>query len=112
MIDVLTIPWGPIGLLGLIYATFLYANLSRRLGAVTKMPPYYRGFAVATALLSVALVSHVERKAAFLSGDATASFLLSPWYGLLFFHMPLFLGILIDVVLVWRYWSWLLKEDL
>ncbi|HHS97087.1 MAG TPA: hypothetical protein ENK08_04195 [Chloroflexi bacterium] len=110
MKEILTAPWGPIGLVGLIYATFLYTNLSRRLGAVTKMPPYYRGFAVSTALLCVALVAQVERKTAYLSGAPQVSFLLYPVFGLLFYHIPLFLGVVIDLIIVWKYWSWLLRE--
>jgi len=112
VIEVVTTPWGPIGLLALIYASFLYLNLSRRLGAVTKMPPYYHGFLVASLFLGIALVAYVERKAAHLSGEPGVSFLLSPLFGLLCFHLPLFLGVLIDLVIVWKYWSWLLKEDL
>ena len=112
MKEILITPWGPVGLVGLIYATFLYTNLSRRLGSVTKMPPYYRGFLISTALLSMALVAHVERKAAYLSAVPTASFLLSPLFGLIFYHIPLCLGVVIDLVIVWKYWSWLLKEGL
>ncbi len=110
MIEILITPWGPVALLGLVYATFLYMNISRRLGAVTKMPPYYRGFFLSGPLLGVALVGHVVRKAAYLSGNPEAAVLLTPGAGLLLFHLPLFLGVLIDVVIVWRYWSWLLHE--
>ncbi len=112
MKEILITPWGPLGLVGLIYATFLYTNISRRLGSVTKMPPYYRGFHVSTALLSIALVANVERKAAYLAAAPATSFLRSPLFGLIFYHVPLCLGIVINLVLVWKYWSWLLKEGL
>ncbi|HEY75881.1 MAG TPA: hypothetical protein G4O00_06840 [Thermoflexia bacterium] len=112
MKEILTTPWGPIGLVGLIYATFLYMNLSRRLGAVTKMPPYYRGFFLSTVFLGVALVAHVERKTAYLSAAPETAFLLSPLFGLVFYHIPLFLGVVVDLIIVWKYWSWLLKEGL
>lgn len=112
MKEVLITPWGAIGLVGLLYATFLYANLSRRLGTVTKMPPCYRGFFVSTVFLGVALVAYVERKAAYLSAVPEASFLLTPLFGLVFYHIPFSLGIVINLIIVWRYWSWLLKEKL
>jgi hypothetical protein len=108
---VLTTPWGPASLLAVIGATFIYMNLSRRLGAVTKMRPYYRAFLVAGGFVILAFTTYVLRNSAFLAGDSHAEWLLDPLFGLLLFHLPLFIGVTINLLLVWRYWSWLLKED-
>ncbi|MGD1995870.1 MAG: hypothetical protein PVH62_03755 [Anaerolineae bacterium] len=111
MIKVLTTPLGPMSLLALIYATTIYMSLSRRLGAVTRMQLYYRGFLVAIAFLSLALAAYVAHNAAYLTQDPSSEWLLSPTFWLLFFHIPLFIGVAINVGLVWWYWSWLLKES-
>lgn len=110
MIKVLTSPWGPVSVVALIYATTIYLNLSRRLGTVTRMERYYRGFLIALAFLLAALMGSVVRSAAYLSADPASAWLLSPTFALLFFHVPLFIGVVIDAILVWRYWSWLLEE--
>jgi len=110
VIKVLTTPWGPVSLLAVIYATLIYMNLSRRLGTVTKMRPYYRGFLAATGFIGIALMAYIVRNAAYLAADGSADWLLSPTCGLICFHIPLFIGVVIDVALVWRYWAWLLTE--
>jgi hypothetical protein len=111
VIKILTTPLGPVSLLALMYASVIYMNLSRRLGAVTKMRPYYRGFPVAMVFLAIAMMAYVTRNAAYLAKEEYSALLLSPTVGLLFFYIPLFVGVLIDIVLVWRYWSWLLTEE-
>ncbi len=92
-------------------AIFLYANLSRRLGAVTKMPPYYRWFFVGIVLTSIALISSVVRGAASLSCDESASIFTTLGFGLLAYHLPLFLGTVINLIVAWKYWGWLLVGE-
>lgn len=111
MTETLTTPLGPISLVAIIYTTIIYINLSRKLGAVTKMRPYYRGFIVALAFLSMALMGYIARNAAYLAKDEASNWFLSSTFGLFFFHIPLFIGIAIDVSIIWRYWSWLLTEE-
>jgi hypothetical protein len=110
MSQVLTTPWGPASLLAVIGATLIYMNLSRRLGAVTKMRPYYRAFLVAAGFITLSFTTYVLRNSAYLAEDPHAEWLLSPLAGLLLFHLPLFVGVTIDLIVVWRYWSWLLRE--
>jgi putative effector of murein hydrolase len=108
--NVLTAPWGPVSLVAVIFATLLYMNLSRRLGAVTKMKPYFRGFMVAVVFITGALIFYIIRNAAYLSANKPWPWLLSPVTTFLCFHLPLFFGVLLDVLLVIRYWAWLLTE--
>jgi hypothetical protein len=110
VIEILTTPLGPVSLVAVIYATIIYLGLSRKLGAVTKMRPYYRLFLVSLGFLCVALTAYVVRNAAYLNGEAYAEWLLSPTFGLVFFHLPLFIGVSLNGGLIWRYWSWLLTE--
>lgn len=104
-------PLAPLGLVALIAAVYLYANLSRRLGAVTKMPPYYRWFLPGGVLMALALTVWVIQRAASLSCLETVAPLATPLFGLLFFHIPLLIGVGINVAVVWRYWSWLLLGE-
>ena len=110
MSKVLTTPWGPTSVMAIIGATLIYMNLSRRLGAVTKMRPYYRWFILAAGFLIISLMAHIIRSAAYLAEDPASEWLLSQTFGLVFFHVPFFIGVSIDLILVWRYWSWLLRE--
>ncbi len=111
MTKILTTPLAPLSLLALIYATVIYLNLSRKLGTVTKMRPYYRGFLVAMGFLGMALMAYIMRNAAYLAGEEAPGWLLSPTFGFLCFHVPFFIGVVLDLGLVWRYWSWLLTEE-
>ena len=42
--EIISTPLEPLSLVALLAAIYLYSNLSRRLGAVTKMAPYYHWF--------------------------------------------------------------------
>ncbi len=107
----ITIPLGPVGLLVVLYLGVLFANFSRRLGAVTKMAEYYRWFWVSNAFIALAAVSQVARGIAAVAPDLTWPFLFSSWFALVTFHIPLTLGVTADLVLVWYYWNWILKEE-
>ena len=104
-------PWGAVGLAAVVSAVYLYANLSRRLGAVTKMPPFYRWFLVGGGFMGLALSVSVLRRAVFLSCAAEVAFLIQPEFGFFFYQVPLLIGTLINVVVAWRYWSWLVVGE-
>lgn len=104
-------PLAPVSLIALLSALFLYHSLSRRFGAVTKMPPHYRLFIVSIAFVGLALVVSIVRTAAQLSCRPEVACLTSPAFGLVFYLLPLFIGTMIGVIVVWRYWSWLLKNQ-
>lgn len=109
--EVLLSPLGPISLIGLLFVLDVYYNLSQRLGEVNRMPPYYRRFLIGSGFVGLAVLVQIIRVAAYISCRPEASRLLSPAFGLLAFHLPLFIGVLISVLTVWRYWSWLLTGE-
>jgi len=109
--EVLLSPLGPMSLVGLLFVLDVYSNLSRRLGEVNRMPPYYRRFLIGSGFVTVALVAQIIRIAADISCDSRVSFLLSPLFGLIAFHIPLLIGIFVSVLTAWRYWSWLLTGE-
>ena len=79
-------------------ALIVIGLLSQRLGAVTKMPPYYRLFFVAAGLLGGSTVIRLLS----VGGPNEA---LSLLYALTFA-----LGVTMGLVVAWRYWSWLFSE--
>nr|HID14607.1 hypothetical protein [Anaerolineae bacterium] len=107
---VITTPLAPVGLLAVVYLGFLFANFSRRLGAVTKMADYYRWFMVANGFVTLAVVSQIMRGAANLAPHLAPPVLLEHWFALVSFHIPLAIGVTLDLVLVWYYWEWILRE--
>lgn len=108
---VITTPIGIGGLLAITYLGFLFANFSRRLSAVTRMANHHRWFPVASVFVALAAMSQVVRGTAALAPpDVVPPILLEPWLSLVSFHIPLAIGITIDLVLVWYYWGWILKE--
>jgi len=109
---VLTTSLGSIGLLAIVYLGFLFSNFSRRLGAVTKMTDHYRWFRVANAFIALAALSQIVRGTAALTPQKALPFLLEPWFALVSFHFPLAVGVTLDLVLVWHYWGWILKEKI
>ncbi len=108
---VVTTPLGVVGLLAIAYLGFLFANFSRRLSAVTRMANHHRWFLIANTFVAVAAMSQVMRSTAALAPpDIAPSILLQSWFSLVSFHIPLAIGVTIDLVLVWYYWGWILKE--
>ncbi len=102
---------GTAGIASLIYAMGLLTLLSRKLGAVTKMRRYYRGYYVAIVLGVCALAARLV----YISGRGNVDQPATPWWGsstfaLLAYHLPLALAISISLAITWRYWSWLLRE--
>jgi hypothetical protein len=109
---VITTSLGAVGLLAVAYLGFLFANFSRRLSAVTKMANYHHWFQVANILVALAAMSQGVRSIAALTPDLASPVLLRPWFSLMSFHVPLVAGVTLDLVLVWYYWGWILKEKI
>jgi hypothetical protein len=107
---VITTPLGAMGLLAVVYVGFLFANFSRRLSAVRKMADYYRWFQAANGFVSLAAMSQIVRGIAALAPQFAYPILLEPWFALASFHIPLTIGVTLDLALVWYYWGWILKE--
>ena len=111
--NVLVTPLGVVGLISIMYLLYIFANLSRRLGAVTKMRPYYRSYYVALAFLSVSFVARVVLSSVALSPPSLRPALLSsPFFSLAVYHIPFAIATVLSVGVAWQYWSWLLKEKL
>jgi hypothetical protein len=106
----LTTPLAPVGLLSIAYMGFLFARFSRRLSAVTKMAYRQCWFWVANVLVFLAAISQAVRGAACLASRDAPAVLLSSWFALLSFSIPLAIGVTLVLVLVWRYWGWILRE--
>jgi len=107
---VITTPLGAVGLLAVFYLGSLFATFSRRLGAVTKTANRHRWFRLANGFVSLAAMSQVVRGIAALAPQRAYPVLLEPWFALVSFHIPLVIGVTLDLVLVWYYWGWILNE--
>jgi hypothetical protein len=111
-VSLLITPLGVIGLAGVAYTLYILANLSRRLGAVTKMPPYYRGFYIAIGLLTLSILARVILNSVELAPERSTGVVSVPWFSLVAYHIPFVLAMVISVAVAWRYWIWLFKEKL
>ncbi len=111
LLKVLISPFSPVSLIAIIFLQDLYLTLSRRLGEVTRMPPYYRRFGVAACFVGLAAIVQVLRIAAHLSQATQVAFLLSPVFTILAFHLPLLIGVVVGILTAWRYWSWIITGE-
>jgi hypothetical protein len=102
---------GSAGLAAVLYALAVLAQFGRKLGAVTKMRPYYRGYYVAIGCVGLALITRLLQASVFWAEQSQpVPFLSEPLFQLLLHHLPLAIGLTISLVVTWHYWSWLLKE--
>jgi hypothetical protein len=99
--NTLSVLFGVAGLFAAIFLLYIFATLSRRLGAVTKMKPYYRGFYVAMILIGAAIVAGLTY-----NGDRTGDLLIY----LFVYYLPLVLAGVISLIVALRYWGWLFRE--
>lgn len=97
-----------IGPLSLCVALVTLGILSRRLGRVTRDRPYYRGFFIAALMVFTGVVSRVVHLINGVAEVADIPQNTTAWV-LLTNGVPA-LGMLLGLVVAWRYWSWLLAE--
>jgi hypothetical protein len=90
---------GAVGPASVSMALIVSGLLSQRLGAVTKMPRYYRWFFVAAGLVAI---SALARLLGMGGADSTLS---------LVYTVSFALGVTVGLVVAWRYWSWLFGEQ-
>jgi hypothetical protein len=103
---------GSMGLVSILYALVILAQFGRKLGAVTKMKPFYKGYYLSALCVTLALVTRFIRAAVFWApNDAIPPVLNSPLFNLLLYHLPLAIGLSLGLAITWHYWSWLLKEQ-
>jgi hypothetical protein len=102
---------GSMGLFSLLYGLVILAQFGNKLGAVTKMRPFYRGYYVAACLVGLALVVRfIRTSVVWASPESISPVLKEPIFYLLSYHLPLGLGVTLGLIITWHYWSWLLKE--
>jgi hypothetical protein len=98
-------------LASVLYALMILAQFGRKLGAVTKMRPLYKGYYITIGLVGLALITHFLRASVFWAPLQTIPAVLnSPVFYLFFHSLPLASGLTLALGITWYYWSWLLKE--
>ncbi len=97
-------------LVGAIYLCFVLMELSRKLGSVTRMPPYYLLFYPAGVFLTVALFSRLIKASMLLVPEGARPPLLSGSFYLATYHIPLFTGMLFAFAVTIKYWGWIFRE--
>lgn len=94
--------------MGIAFILVVLDQLSRHLGEVVKMPPYYRQFYFAAGLVGWAVAVQIVLVA--LNADPSSQ--ISPKETLQLFahHLPFTAGMPLGVATAWRYWGLLLRE--
>lgn len=94
--------------IAVLYIGWILRTFSQRIGNVTKMKSYYRWFDVGNVLVALAILGYtLTNSAEFLERPA---FFTKPNATLLIFHLPLTLGVGIDLIVTLIYWGWLLRK--
>jgi hypothetical protein len=106
----LTSPSSVVSLLAVIYMLYIFSVLSRKLGGVTKMKPYYRGYYWAIGLMAVAVVAHSLNITSRISPDLLPEWLSSDLFFLMTYYLPMALAATVSLIVTWRYWGWLFRE--
>ena len=109
--QILTSHLGVAIFVAVIYMNWLLKRFSQRIGEVTRMPLYYRWFGISNVFVFFALLSYTfQCSAALAVRESERLFILDPLFSLFTFHIPLTLGIGIDVIVGFVYWGWLIHE--
>lgn len=98
---------GPLSLLIIFY---VLAKLSERFGSVVKMRPQYRYYYLALVFLTIGCIGHLLVLTADLTPANIHRWLVSPWFLMFAYYLPLTIGVTIGLIITWRYWSWLVIE--
>jgi len=107
-IQILTSHLGLLGLGSTLYLSQILKTFSRRMGEVTKMPPYYRWFDVSSIFISIAFLGQAMLCSAALAGRP--AILFTDAFALYTFYLPLAVGAGIDIGVALVYWGWLIHE--
>ena len=103
---------GCLGEAALIHAILILFQLSKKLGEVTKMRPFYRAYYVSIVFLTMALVARIVNASQLLSPATRLQtweqdyWMLSP----LPHNILLAIGLTVALFVTAKYWGWLVKE--
>jgi hypothetical protein len=97
--DILVSILSLVGPLSLVICLIVLGLLSQRLGAVTRRTPLYRLLFVSSGLVGLSLLVRLPTLGQTLDAETALAY-----------DIPLTLGLLLAVIIVWRYWGWLLGE--
>lgn len=89
-----------LGPVGILIALVVMAELSKRMGSVTRTRPYYLGFYIAAFLMGISILARLVDANPSAGGGTAVIFYVG---------VPA-LSVTIAVIVAWRYWSWLLAE--
>jgi hypothetical protein len=110
-VTILTIPAALVASIAIVYLLYIFATLSRKLGAVRKMKPYYRWLYAALTLILVALVCEWIVLMLRTAPQAAPDPILIEWFYLLGHTVPLFVAAVLALIIVLHYWGWLFREN-
>jgi hypothetical protein len=110
-VTILTIPAALVAAIAIVYMLYIFATLSRKLGAVTKMKPYYRWLYVALALILVSLACEWLVLMLRTTPQAAPDLILSEWFYFFGHTLPLIAAAILALIVVLRYWGWLFREQ-
>lgn len=106
----LTGPSSVLSLLGEMYMLYILSVLSRKLGAVTKMKSYYRGFYGAMVLILVAVGAHSLRLTTLYSPDTLPAIFYDEGFYIAAYEVPMVVAATLSLAVALRYWGWLFRE--
>ncbi len=101
---------GAIGPLSLLALFFIFAQLSERFGTVIKMRPYYRGYYLGSGFIVIGVLVHLIIAGANLEPTNQPTFVAQSWFLFWAYHLPLTIGVTINLIITWLYWGWLVTE--
>ena len=107
---ILTVPAVLIGSIAVGYLLYIFAVLSRKLGAVTKMKPYYRWLYGSIVVVVVTTVIEWIVLMLRAAPQNAPEVVMSEWFQLIGHTIPLSAAVVIALVVVLRYWGWLFRE--
>jgi hypothetical protein len=110
-VTILTIPAALISSIAVGYLLYIFLVLSRKLGAVTKAKPRYRWLYVSIVIVSVTAIGEWFILTARTDPQHVSTMIVSEWFHLIGYTVPLVAAAGIALIVVLRYWSWLFREN-
>ncbi len=107
---ILTIPAILLSTAAIIYLLYIFAILSRKLGAVTKMKPFYRWLYIAMELIAISFVTRWLMLTPYTLPGTAPSMVSGEWFEMLGSTIPLMVAAGLALTVVLRYWGWLFRE--